>query len=302
MVNFFCCIAFAQQINIVSTQEDFSTFWSKAKDLPFLEQEKLWTSFEHQYEGIYVHLLPNGSTLENKKNRENILRQFFLKVPALESGMQQLYAHAQQIGKQQAAKFRREFPNMPDGMTVIFAPTFGINGAVRNVKSLDKNALIIGVDKLAESHESLDILFSHEFFHLYQIDVLRDADYGITMATPLWIEGFATQVSQRLNPEASDAAQLMSKELAVFCTPANIKLWAAQYLEVIDLPANGKPYADWFRTVAESRPVRRGYCLGRSALGVLSKDNPLPTMVAWDEAAFSTKLKTALFYLSKNSP
>jgi hypothetical protein len=289
------CPGLAAQTKVINGFDDFQQFWQQAKNQPPARQEKLWADFEAKYSAVYATLLPTDPATRRKQ-----LQNWLLKWRDLEPGMHRIFAQADSFTASQTQRFSQVFPDMAADMTVFYLPTMGINGAVREVA--DGKVLVIGVDAVAQSGESLDVLFAHEFFHLHQFQVLKSADYGNSMASPLWIEGFATWISGLMTPVASVAQQMQDSELGAACNAANVRLWAQTYQVIIDLPQNGQPYADWFRVLTDKKPKRRGYCLGSHAVAWLAKTHTVQQMVGWDEPMFAAQLKLALLGLADSSP
>lgn len=299
IVLFLSLPAQAQNIKLTSTLPDFQQFWSNAKGKDIAEQEKLWRQFEGKYAAVYEQILPSASTSAGKTQHTDKVRHLLNTLPATVDAVFQLYGKAAHFTQAQAARFKQHFPDMQDGMQVIYLPTLGINGAQRNVEAMGGEVLIIGVDRIAESGESLDVLFSHEFFHLYLSNKIRHLPSGATMASPLWHEGLATYVSKVMTPDSSPAQQLMQPELALACTADNVKIWAREYARVIRLEPAGKQYADWFRVVSEQPVKRRGYCLGLHASSLIATKHSLMEMTTWGEAQFLPKLEQALAELGR---
>ena len=156
-----------------------------------------------------------------------------------------------------------------------------------------KTGLMMGVNFIVERKDDLDVLFSHEFFHAYQDDKIEGST-GQTMATPVWFEGFVTYVSGVLNPDRKDTVLLMDSTLARECDkPTFIKDIAKQYLAVIDTDGQ-TTYEDWFMMSGPTQPTRRGYCLGLHVMRNLIKTFTPAETVKWDEARFSTEIKSVL--------
>lgn len=300
LLTFFCFAfpAHAQKLAITSTGADFQQFWAQANGKDLAEQEELWLQFERKYADVYEQLLPDLTTSDGHTLYKEKIQHLLRTLPVTEKTIFQLYANAEKLTASQGERFKRQFPDMQDGMQIIFLPTLGINGAQRYLKSKDAWVLIIGVDRIAETGESLDVLFSHEFFHLYLSQKISHLKSGSSMASPLWHEGLATYVSKMLNPESTLSQQLMQEDLAEACIENNIKTWAKDYSTIMMLEPQGKQYADWFRVISSQDIKRRGYCLGLRAVSKIAETHNIMEMTTWGESSFTPKLQQALINLS----
>lgn len=284
----------AQQIKVSNTVEDFKILVGRLKDANPQQQDQAWQKFESKYAAVYEQILPGRESESARMQTDNKIAYFLQNLRFLETDIFKYYQLIPNFVAVQGARFKHQFPDMKDGMRVIFLPTLGINGAQRTVASMGGSILVIGVDRLAETHESLDVLFSHEFFHSYHTNKIEHLKIWDSMASPLWTEGLATYVSSLMAPDTDDTQRLMSAELAQACTDDNVKIWSREYLLVIDQLPEGKNYADWFRVSTDQPIKRRGYCLGYRSASLLAKTTSLMEMASWGEDQFSVKLKIAL--------
>jgi hypothetical protein len=125
--------------------------------------------------------------------------------------------------------------------------------------------LLFGVDVIAMLHGPTDMpaFFDHEVFHLYHRQIIGTRAPQIEPAWwTLWLEGLATYVSQRMNPELSPQEVLWYPEDMV-SRMTNDRARAAQLL-LRDLDETGRRSGRWFLAdvSVEGLPPRAGYYLG----------------------------------------
>lgn len=288
-------------LKVVNTLSDFRQFWAAAAGKPFAEQEQLFSAFEARYPDIYQNIVFPRSDTGWKERRLARLREAFTRMaaPGGFARIEAMMARADTIAAGQAAAFARDLPGLARGTPVIFIPVSTFNAAVRPAEvmtSYGQRALVIGVDFLLDNGDALDVVFAHELFHLYHFDRLEGKPFGSTMATPLWIEGFATYVSERLNPGQPARAIYMDEALAAACTDANASAWAAQFLPLLGRGASdAAAQKDWFRITGDAPLKRRGYCLGaKVAAQLAAQGETLASMAAWDETVYEAKIGAAL--------
>lgn len=302
--------ALASEINpnmvqVINTGNDFHLFWKKAEGKNFEEQEKLWSEFEDKYREIYDNVVFDKTNPNWQNKRIERLKTFFSKLPSLVSKMEILFDTAEEISTSQANKFKKTFPDLQEGTPIVFLPGITFNGKAQPLGSFGRSALFIGVDMVAERNDSIDVLFSHEFFHIYQFEFLKNKSIWQTFSSPLWFEGFATYVSGLLNPTVSEDILLMDADLTEECSKApNVQKWAELYLSFynngnLDENTLNQYYKDWFQISGSSNPKRRGYCLGLRVIQEVAKENTVPSMVQWDEPTFGLKIGEALTKLAK---
>jgi hypothetical protein len=293
--------AAGQALKVVNTVGDFRQFWTAAAGKPFSEQEQLFRAFEARYPDLYQNIVFPRSDPRWQERRMARLREAFPRMAA-PGGFARIAAmmdRADAIAAAQAAVFAKSLPGLARGTPVIFIPVSTFNAAVRSadvMTSYGQRALVIGVDYLMDNGDALDVVFAHELFHLYHFDRLEGRPFGSTMATPLWIEGFATYVSERLNPGQPARAIYMDQALAEACTDANASDWAAQYLPLLGRDAGDAALQkDWFRSTGDAPLKRRGYCLGaKVAAKLAAQGETLAAMAAWDETEYEAKIGAAL--------
>jgi hypothetical protein len=144
-----------------------------------------------------------------------------------------------------------------------------------------KQHLLFGVDVIATLHDKDDMpsFFDHEIFHLYHRQIIgpqmpQDDPAWLT----LWVEGLATYVSQRMNPQL-DAQHVLWFPRDIVARMQKEGPRAAKLL-LQDLDATGQPADRWFLmgTQVEGLPDRAGYYLGYLFAKSVGDGVPLPTL------------------------
>jgi len=264
----------------------------------------LWSSFENNYREIYDVVVFDKTQPNWQIDRTDKLRKYFSKFPELAPKMKLLFERASKIAAEQTEKFKQAFEDFSSDTPIVFLPSFSFNGYASKIPSLGRSVLFIGVDVVTDRGDSIDVLFSHEFFHTYHFDILAHTQNWQTMSSPLWFEGFATYISGILNPTYSEDAILMDMALDQACSDKNeVKKWAKDYLVFFDNPNLSETeandlYKDWFMMSGASNPKRHGYCLGLRVIQDVSKKNDIRNIVHWDEASFLPIIKESLVNLA----
>lgn len=296
----FSTLAFASNVQVINTGNDFNLFLDASHKNP--EQiSRAWDEFEEKYQLLYDDFVFKKDDPEWEGKRTQYLDGFFGELSTLQDGMNEIFAHAEDIAEKQALLFKKRFPDLKENTPVVFMPSvLSFNGKGGMIRPLNKMGVLIGVDGVVLLQNDIDVLFSHEFFHVYQFDKLDENKIWLTMASPLWFEGFASFVSGMINPEKTDAVILMDEELAKKCNnPAYYKSWARDFLTFIDTPYQNNPEADslkkeWFQMNGKYQPPRRGYCLGLLVLRDLVKNHSIEEMLLWNESQFAPAVKSVL--------
>lgn len=296
---------FASEVQVINAGKDFKIFWQSAEGKTFEEQEKLWTVFEDKYREIYDTVVFDKSNPNWQNKRIDRLKWLFSRLPNIASNMNELFDHAEEMSISQTNRFKKSFPDLQEGTPIVFLPGLTFDGKAQFLPSFGRTTLLIGVDLVADINVSLDILFSHEFFHVYQFELLKNKTIWQTFSSPLWFEGFATYASGILNPASSEEKLLMDEKLATECNNQNnIQAWSKDYLSLYDnqstdLNTRNNLYKDWFLVSGGSNPKRRGYCLGFRVIQKIASQYSIQDMVRWDESTFILKIGEALNALSK---
>ncbi len=289
-----CGAATGQEVRVINSLGDYERFLAAASGKQFEQQEQLWAAFEARFPDIYQDIVFPRSDPNWRAKRRARLQHAFQQLPVAAPRITEMMRHADVIANGQAALFRNAFPDLQPGTPLVFIPISTFNVAAQPT-SYGPRSLVVGVDFILENHDVLESLFAHEFFHVYHFGKLEGKPYGSTMASPLWIEGFATFVSARLNPAVPPESIFMSPALAAACTPANLRAWAAEYLKFMHSSAGDvELQSAWFRIATPQPLPRRGYCLGFHVTQLLARDHSLASMASWDEIVYQPHIEAAL--------
>ena len=127
-------------------------------------------------------------------------------------------------------------------------------------------ALFLALDGLAKFHGSnvrLDVILSHELFHLYhfQVNALPANIDHIPLYRQIWQEGLATYASASLNPKATMADVLLDPQLARD-GPKYVPAIARALVTQLE-STNDEATAQYLSYRRESKvPSRMGYLIG----------------------------------------
>ena len=174
--------------------------------------------------------------------------------------------------------FLRQFPDFRCPDTVTFGPSFlHFDGHVYQDKR-NRQHMLFGVDAIALTHRSDDLpaLFEHELFHIYHYEVqgktFPKSDGGVWW--PMWEEGLATYVSQRLNTELSPQQVLVFPTNLVSRMHATGMTQRAARLMLSDFD---KPSSQMFdaQSAPSGLPPRAGYYMGYELAARLGRDHSL---------------------------
>lgn len=181
-------------------------------------------------------------------------------------------AHIEEIGSlvgreflQEQRRLMRSFADFQCSTTVEFGVSL-LRFDGHPVDIAGKQHLLFGVDVIAALHDAAEMpsFFDHEIFHIYHKQLiaaqLPQGDEPAWMM--MWIEGLATYVSQRLNPQL-DAQQVLWFPRDMVARMKTETPRAAGLL-LRDIDKAGEDGDRWFlaSTQVERLPERAGYYLG----------------------------------------
>lgn len=157
-------------------------------------------------------------------------------------------------------RFRMHFPGYrPTNPIWFLVSLFAFDGYTRQWQG--RQMMFFGLDGIVEQHGStpdLKVLFDHEGFHLYQMQVNPLA--AATLWARLWREGLATYASQRLNPDAALSDVLISQDLAA-APPGLVSRAAADALANLDELEGPVAHRLFDLGYTGDLPARTGYLL-----------------------------------------
>lgn len=289
---------------IVNTGIDFKETILNWDSLSSIERVQQWEIFESKHQNIYDEIIYQKGSVGWEERVEKRRSIFFNELPLIKDEMINLFNNAEEIVKKEEKIFKDHFPDLQDDIPVFLLPSmFSFNGKVTEIPGKKEIGLFLGIDSIAARKDNLDILFAHEFFHVYHFNKLSKKQIWKTFASPLWMEGFASFVSGQLNPNANNSEILMDSVLAKSCDSKEfIAVKSREYLQIIDKgesdPNSDSLYADWFLLSGTTKPNRAGYCLGLLVLRKLATQYQADEMSSWGEEKFATLTKQVLLDFS----
>ena len=291
---------------VINLQKNFEQFWSVAKGKSFEVQLKSWNeTVENPYQDVYDVLVDskqNNSDWPAKKEKR--LRSFFSKIPGHYFAYQKLFMTFDQALERQIEKFTEKFPDTNFKKKIYAIPGATFNGKSGEVGPQKETVLAFGIDIIDEYEDDIEVLFSHELFHLYHLEKLGDnPNSHITLQ--LWIEGLATYFSYVMNPNKSLEKILMSAELTEV-SQKDIRWMARQFYKISDAKTIGGKQLDlaqrWFRfgkTPRKGIPTRAGYLLGFEVVQEIAKKHSLQDMTSWNALRAHQEVKAMLGTLAR---
>jgi hypothetical protein len=163
--------------------------------------------------------------------------------------------------------------------------------------------LLFGVEMIAMLHETVDMpaFFDHELFHLYHRQVAgAEAPHDNEPAWwTMWMEGLATYVSQRMNPQL-DAQHVLWYPRDIAQRMESQRARAAQ-LMLRDIDKTDMDGARWFLVSksVDGLPERAGYYLGYLFAKSVGDGQPLPQLARMPPAQVHAQIVSFLTQLTK---
>jgi hypothetical protein len=192
------------------------------------------------------------------------------------------------------ASFEKAFGPVPYKRPVYLVVSLGeFDGGTRNLPQGE--VLLFGADMIAKYHAKNDVtaFFHHELFHIYHS--ARFADCGQVWCS-LWIEGLATYVASRLNPNATDAELLLTlpepirPEIEADRRPA-----VCAAIARLDSTKNEDLAALFsFERLGPGMPPRFGYLLGDWVAADLGRTRSLEDLADLKGPSLRTEIEASL--------
>jgi hypothetical protein len=181
-------------------------FWSFQDQAPQLETaDRILRRFREQI------IEPNRDIYSKPEFKDAItdagILEYLKAVSSDLSAMRALSNGVEPLAGEMASKFKREFPRFDSRLNLVFMPTFyQLDGQYTRV--VDRPTLLFGLDAIARYRgpdADWRVLLTHEMFHAHhaRMNAALYREASMPLYVRIWIEGLATYVSGRLNPEAS---------------------------------------------------------------------------------------------------
>ncbi len=303
----------ADTYTIINLGPAFQKFWEEAKDKPFAEQLKIWDRVvEEPYRDFYAFMSWEKDTTPDWQDyRKKKLQSTFKTLaesPELYPAIMQEFGQFEERVKTNIARFHKEFADAHFSHTIYAAITARYDGRVE----IDKQGKIIqgfGIEVITKEKRDTNVLYAHELFHVYHYQTIEQANRAENflgqpnpILTDLWCEGFASYISQYMNPGTSLTTALISDDLAKV-KPEDIRWFAQEMLKNVQRPmANEdiiKTHRLWFNLGEDNQirsgiPSRSGYLLGYHVVKLLNQKYSLDEMAHWSTPRFSQEVTAVL--------
>lgn len=280
--------------NVINWGDNFSTFWTQAKDLPFPVQLSLWDKIVEEpqkkfYSTVVWRETESPDSAQRKRKR---LEQVFADYSRKSAEIQSNFRKFQTTLELEISKFKARFPSATFSLPIMAVPAPTFNGKTDSYEDNGrKHFLAFGIDTLTIRDDNPEVLYSHELFHVYHGEASGIRDDGTaedaTLIDSLWAEGLATYVSHELNPSASMQAVFMDSALADQ-PEEKLKYLAKEFLKVKNEMVHSKNhpeiYGQWFllnKCPSSLAPCRSGYFLGYHVARLLREKFTLDEMAHW---------------------
>ena len=273
------------------------SFWMEAKGQSFQKQVLIWeTHVENKYADLYSSVVWNKKVRKNwEEFRKVRLKESFEEYETSYDDIIKYFESFENTLNTQIIRYSELFPDADFGKTPIYAiPSLGsFNGKAGGLDSKqDETILVFGLDLIHKRRDDPNILYAHELFHIYHVDKMElnekvAIEQGM-LTLPLWLEGFATWISGKLNPDKT-INYLMMDDKYLNIKNINIRKVARKFLLNSEEKAfddkSQKIYRSWFSSGAKPAvaelPDRIGYYLGYFVVDDINKHYGVSEMVHW---------------------
>lgn len=299
-LEFLAPVARAAPYELVDLATPYASFFDETRDLPSAERV---AAFKSRFNG----LLPGFFTAKRVgwmtgEQYDAAIARAFGTFPSIRERYAATTAGFSSLLGPAHGNFVHTFPDLrPIGPIYILHSLGEFDGGTRPVAG--HNRLVFGADVIAQLHDFVDErpFFQHELFHVYHAQFFRECEQ---MWCALWMEGLATLVAQRLNPQASDAELLLSSPRPI--RPEVERDRAVAICAVMPLleSKGGASYASLFSNgpALGQLPPRVGYFVGYLVAQEAARDRSLMTLAHLKNADAHRVVKTAMARLAQCPP
>lgn len=195
--------------------------------------------------------------------------------------------------------FQREFPDFQRERAPIYLmpSLFNFDGHLRPWQG--KLPLFVGIDGIVRYHgadANLSVFLDHESFHLYHGQLVPELlmDEQPPVYGSLWIEGLATYVSERLNPDASRVQVLLDDRKLAAVDDATVRDLAGKLLAVLDSTSADDANRFFGAGHKGPEPARGGYLVGLIIARRIGRDRPLAELARTPLAKLRASMRQQL--------
>lgn len=295
---------------VINLGKEFDIFWKSAKSKSFEEQVKIWDEVvEAPHQDLYDSLVySKKSSKDWLEKKTKILKEFFTDLPREYEANKRAFDSFEDTVAEQIKKYSAKFPDSKFTNKIYAVPGATFNGKADELSQTKETVLAFGINIMIEIDDDPDVLYSHEFFHIYHhnrlnIDEKTYVEKG-KLTLPLWMEGLAVYVSKEMNPTKGDDKVLMSKDLPKV-PQEDIKWMAKEFLKNADAKSYDEKhpeiYQNWFnygKQIRKDIPDRAGYLLGYHVVKEIGKKQSSYEMAGWDLDKIHKEVKATLALLA----
>lgn len=194
------------ELKLVDYTDEFANVWDATASLPDPERAtRFKVEFAKILPGFYDHKRMGGATEAQYDER---LLKGLKEYPEQRAGIARVSKDFGQSIAPARASFERAFGPMRGYPDVYLVNSLGeFDGGTRDLGGVSH--LMFGADMIDKLYKTTPIqpFFHHELFHLYHGRTFDECD---AIWCSLWAEGLAVYVAATLNPDANDAALLLT--------------------------------------------------------------------------------------------
>ncbi|MFL6733493.1 MAG: hypothetical protein ACJ8EY_02225 [Sphingomicrobium sp.] len=195
----------AQTLELVDLTDDFARIYDRDQALPDAERVARFKSeFATILPGFYDERRVEAPAAKYDPYLLNGIKRF----PQQRAGIERVSRQFAGLLAPAQRSFEAEFGSMAGYPPVYLVNSLGeFDGGTRDLP--EGNRLMFGADVIDRLYKTTPIqpFFHHELFHLLHNRTFTECDQ---LWCGLWTEGLAVYVAHKLNPEASDAALLLT--------------------------------------------------------------------------------------------
>ncbi len=302
-------------IHIINLGPAFKKFLEQAPGKPFQEQLQIWDEvIEKGHQNYFAKLVWVKDAKPNwQDDKEKMLKYYFQQILGKSAETNRILRAFESFDAKvqtNLQKFLKSFPDAKLPQNIYAGPALNFTGKAAH----DNNESLIGfgIDLITKFNLDINVIFSHELFHIYhrqaaQIDKYFPHNMNELPLAFLWKEGLATYVSQVMNDKASLADILTSKELPKV-SEEGLYWLASKFLA--DLLNDSEEISDkWFvasGTMAQQDgiPARSGYLLGYRVIQMIAHYTECSTaeLAHWNYFLIREELMRVLTTLANQYP
>lgn len=289
--------------HVVDVAGDFLTFWNETQNLGDKERvQKFLSEVASKAPDLYYKVLFDYWDKVLHTNRDERIAKQIKEFPTIKARYRQVYNELSGSMNTYLEQFQKRFPDFKlDNVDIYIAHSMGgSNGAA--VPLDGRTMFYLGVDMIAihNNYPHQKPFFDHEFFHVYHLQKYKLAN---KFYARFWMEGLATYVSKKMNPDATNT-ELMIDDTLIARTLPILPEMATDVLN--NLEAEDKDLKlkfKYFDIESKDRniPPRAGYYLAYLLVQKIAQDASIGQMASWQEQEILERMKRALKDYSKPS-